>query len=175
MKKVKILLIALLIANSFWSCEKDDLCADGTPTTPGLIVEFYNIDNRAELKAVSNFAFYVPGMTDTIQPQESVSRIEVPLKTNAFSTQWAFRLTLPEAGGTIENTDLITFNYTTRDEYVSRACGYKTLFTLNASTNEVPNPLLENSALDETLWIQEISVEQPNINDENEVHVKIYF
>lgn len=175
MKKVKVLFISLLVANIFWSCEKDDLCADGTPTTPGLIMEFYNIDNRTVLKPVSNFAFYVPGMQDTIKPTGSVSKIEVPLKTDVLSTQWAFRLTLPEAGGVVRNTDLITFNYITRDEFVSRACGYKTLFTLNANTNDAPNPVLEDTDPADDLWIQEIYVEQPNINDENEVHVKIYF
>lgn len=175
MKKIKAIAVALLIANSFWSCEKDDICADGTPTTPSLIVEFYNKDNRTEPKAVSNFAFYVPGMHDTIKPTGSVTKIEVPLKTNALSTQWAFRLSTPITGGVIENTDLITFNYTTRDEYVSRACGYKTVFTLNPNTEAAPNPVLTDNEPQDNLWIQSFNVEQPNVIDENEVHFKIYF
>ena len=42
MKKLIITSIALVIAFSFWNCEKDDICEDGTPTTPRMIIEFYD-------------------------------------------------------------------------------------------------------------------------------------
>ena len=51
---------------------------------------------------------------------------------------------------------------------MSRACGFKTLFYLNYT-----NPTVLTA--DGNNWIQNIVVTQPNIENENEVHVKIYF
>ena len=180
MKKIlPALLTALFIANLFWSCEKDDICAEGTPTTPSLIVEFYDKDNRTVLKPVTNFRYSVGGAeADTLPgaPDPSpLERIEVPLRTDATSTQWYFRLSTPVTNGVNLNTDIITFNYTTNEIYVSRACGYKTNFTLNPDTNENPTPVFEDVPEADGLWIQDVSLEQPNIENENEVHVKIYY
>lgn len=173
----KIIVIALLFlctATAFWSCEKDDICAEGTPTTPSLIIEFYNNENRALPQPVSGFAYYVPGMPDTLSTEGSVSRIEVPLRTDAEATQWAFRLSTPVTGGFSFNTDLITFNYTTDRIYVSRACGFKTQFYLNAEAEGAPNPVITDATPADNLWIQDILVENPNIENEDEVHVKIF-
>ena len=63
---------------------------------------------------------------------------------------------------------MIKFNYAKSDVYISRACGYKTVFQLNA-TNAI------EVTADADNWIQNIEVSQPNILNENEVHVKIYF
>ncbi len=172
------LLLALFIANFFWSCEKDDICAEGILTTPSLIIEFYDKDNRTVLKPVSDFKYYAEGMNDTLPragEPTTFSRIEVPLRTNATSTQWAFRLSTPVTNGVELNTDLITFNYTTNEIYVSRACGYKTNFTLNPDLEESPNPAFEDSGENDGLWIQAVSLEEPNIENEDEVHVKIYY
>jgi hypothetical protein len=67
-----------------------------------------------------------------------------------------------------DNIDILTFNYQRVDEYVSRACGYKTLFTLNSTNPITVTPDSDN-------WIQSVVVSQPNIENENETHIKIYF
>jgi hypothetical protein len=104
------------------------------------------------------------------------SRVELPLRTNAQSTKWGLILTKTSNNVVTLNTDFLEFKYVTRDEYVSRACGYKTLFTLNPDTDAEPNPVLtDNTNPVDNLWVQDIVVEQTNIEDENEVHVKIYF
>jgi hypothetical protein len=41
MKKIVFITLSLLLAVSFWNCEKDDICAEGTPVTPRVIIEFY--------------------------------------------------------------------------------------------------------------------------------------
>ena len=173
MKKIKAIAVALLIANSFWSCEKDDICPDGSATTPSLIVEFYNKDNRTEPKS-ANLKYYAVGM-ETKADSIIGTRLELPLKTNEDITKWALILRTQEMNELIPNTDFIEFKYTRRDEYISRACGYKTVFTLNTDTEAEPNPVLSDTIPPDNLWIQSFSVEQPNIIDENEVHFKIYF
>ena len=51
MKKIYLL---FLIAITFSSCEKDDICDANTPTTPRLIIDFYDATNPTALKNVIN-------------------------------------------------------------------------------------------------------------------------
>ncbi|MFN7674395.1 DUF6452 family protein, partial [Flavobacterium sp.] len=62
-------------------------------------------------------------------------------------------------------------NYTRQNVYVSRACGYKTIFILNS-----PNGLIQtDTATPDLLWMQNINIQTTNINTENEVHIKVFF
>jgi hypothetical protein len=97
-----------------------------------------------------------------------VSKILVPLKTNQNSTILHFIQNGGDTNASNDNIDILTFNYQRVDEYVSRACGFKTLFYLNET-----NPITLTA--DSNNWIQNIQVQQTNIENENEVHVKIYF
>mgnify|MGYP006353373257 FL=1 len=45
MKKTILLLLA--VAFTFSSCEKDDICDANTPTTPRLVIGFYDFLNPA--------------------------------------------------------------------------------------------------------------------------------
>jgi|JI9StandDraft_1071089.scaffolds.fasta_scaffold450827_1 hypothetical protein len=168
MKKIVFLTLSLLLAVSFWNCEKDDICAEGTPVTPRLIIEFYDAANPTVLKNVTNLGIIEPTFTEGI-PFNGVSKIEVPLRTNSTTTTLNF---IENGGDTTDtsddNPDAITFNYATSNVYISRACGYKTIFQLDPTNPIVLSPDAAN-------WIQNIVVSQPNIENENEVHVKIYF
>jgi len=170
MKKLKIIAIALLIANSFWSCERDDICTEGTPTTPNVVIEFYDAANPTTLKTVTNLGVIAPGFTTGFS-FNGVSKIKVPLKTNSDITSLQFIQNGSDTDTTNDNIDILTFNYSRTDVYISRACGYKTLFQLNAGS-----PTLTDG--DASLWISTttpIVVIQPNIQNQNETHIKIYF
>jgi hypothetical protein len=167
MKKIVFITLSLLLALSFWNCEKDDICAEGTPTTPRVIIEFYDAANPTVLKNVTNLGVIEPTFTEGI-PFNGVSKIQVPLRTTADITTLNFTQNGSDTNSTNDNIDAITFNYERINEYVSRACGYKTLFYLNDI-----NPIVLTA--DGNNWIQNIEVMQPNIETENEVHVKIYF
>lgn len=167
MKKLKILALALLLGNSFWSCEKDDICSEGTPTTPNLVIEFYDAANPANLKPVTNLGVIAPGFTEGIG-YNGVSKIAIPLKTNEDVTILHFIQNGADEDISNDNTDILTFNYAREDVYISRACGFKTLFQLNDG-----NPVLTDG--DASLWIQSITVDHSYIQNENETHIKIYF
>ena len=153
------------------SCEKDDLCDPLITKTPNMIVEFYRAENREEPLTVSNLRYFVEGRTEEIEVGD-VDSTAVPLRVDATSTKWGFkRDRAGGAGSIITDTDYIEFKYTTREEYVSRACGFKTLFTLDS---DVPNPVL-TAGDDNTFWIESVEIEQYEIENENEVHVKVYF
>ena len=165
MKKYILLLFILIL--TFSNCEKDDICAEGTPVTPRLIIEFYDAANPTVLKNVTNLGVIEPTFTEGFG-FTGVNKIQVPLRTTANITTLNFIQNGSDTDSANDNIDAITFNYERINEYVSRACGYKTLFYLNDI-----NPI--ELTADGNNWIQNIEVMQPNIETENEVHVKIYF
>lgn len=161
MKKYIVLLFVVLFSVSFWNCEKDDLCADGTATTPRLVIEFYDETVTDSIITIPNIGFFETSVNDTIE-ESNVSQILVPLKTNEDSVTFALVLYGDTTTTTDDLTDYITINYTRQDIYISRACGYKTNFTIS------------DVALNSTNWISTDTIAQNSITNENEVHIKLY-
>ncbi|RXR16281.1 hypothetical protein EQG63_11690 [Flavobacterium amnicola] len=168
MKKILFGLFTLLFALSIWNCEKDDICEDGTPTTPKLIIEFYDNDNPTNTKNVTDLKVTAEGMTSSLE-YNAVSKIELPLKTDADLVKYNLVLNSKNADITLQNEDKITINYTRKDIYISRACGFKTLYNLNTNPNGMPLTTDSNN------WIKEIKIQKFTIENENETHVKIFF
>ena len=164
MKKIFLL---LLISFFFSGCEKDDICDAATATTPKVVIEFYDAVATTTPKNVTNLKITAAGFTTELK-YNAVSKIKVPLKTFTDVAVLNFNLNGSIDPTTDDNSDEITFNYTRKSAYVSRACGYKTTFVLDATTPVSVTP-------DGNNWIQNITVSQPNIENENETHVKIYF
>lgn len=177
MKKIFLLLVVVF---SFLGCEKDDICDANTPTTPRLVIEFY--DNNAPLattKAVTKLKAVADGMDgagvvfNTTLPVTDVNRylsndkkIYLPLRAGVDEFSTTYSLTLNSGVVGSENTDKVTFTYSHYNVFVSRACGYKTLFDLtNTNTNILTT--------DSNNWIKDISIYKANLESENEVHIKI--
>ena len=156
----------VLLSVSFWNCEKDDLCAEDTPVTPQLVIEFYDEADRTLLKNVTKLGILAPSFIQGYS-FDGVSKITIPLKTSQTNTALRFILNGSDADTSDDLEDLLTFNYSKEDVYISRACGYKTIFTLNEN-----NPIVKTVVDD---WIKDFEVVQPSINNQNETHVKIYF
>jgi hypothetical protein len=167
MTKIKIIALSFLLANSFWSCEKDDICTEGTPTTPNVVIEFYDAANPNNLKTVANLGVVASGFSTGLS-YNGVSKIKVPLRTNQDVTTLQFIQNGSDTDTTNDNSDVLTFNYTRTDVFISRACGYKTVFQLLDN-----NPVVTDG--DTSLWISSVNVTQSNIQNENETHLKIYF
>lgn len=177
----KIILLILVSALSFSSCEKDDICDANTPTTPRLVIKFYDFTNPSVPKNVTNLKVIGEGMTDGIifnpaatddsKYKTNANTISIPLRTNENTTSYSFTLNSGNANPAFVNTDNIKFDYTRQDLFVSRACGYKTIFTLDAT-----NPYTHTDAANpDQKWIKYISVEKSNIENEKETHIKIFF
>jgi hypothetical protein len=167
MKKYIIIISVVIIAFSLWNCEKDDICAETTPTTPRVVIEFYDFANPTVLKNVTSLGVVAPGFTQGFG-FSGVSKAILPLKTTDDSTILQFIQNGSDEDATNDNLDEIIFNYSRQVIYVSRACGYKTNFTLDATIGAV-------LTTDSNNWIQNITIEQPIIANENEIHIKIYF
>ncbi|WP_291132969.1 DUF6452 family protein [Flavobacterium sp. UBA7682] len=166
---MKKILALLLLAISFSGCEKDDICVD--ETTPRLIIEFYDDANPANLKNVTNLEVTEVGRADSLKIFSGVSVIELPLKNTADMTKYSLVLNSTSTIPGLPNDDYLEFNYTRENVFVSRACGYKTIFKLNNSNGFIPT---DSEALDSP-WILNHSIQTSNIETENDVHIKIYF
>lgn len=180
MKKIIATLVFACFA--FAGCEKDDICDPSTPTTPRLVVQFYDINNVSLTRNVTNLKVIGDGL-DADNPLLSESGlitwndtvVYLPLRVNETSTKFTLILNAEDADSSNDRTDELEINYTTSDVYISRACGFKALFNLFGNPMQQPLILNNNPAAIDGEWIRKIELIQSEINDENETHVKIYF
>lgn len=180
----KLVSILLIFTFGLSSCEKDDICDANTPTTPRLVITFYDISNPTKTKTVNNLKVIGDGMEEGIVFNESLavtdstryltsgSTVSIPLKVNDTISTFKFIYNEPSTNPALRNTDVLTFNYTTQNVYVSRACGFKTTFLLNSRI-----PFVQTDPDGDTLWMTQIDYETLNIDSENEdePHLKVYF
>ncbi len=176
MKKFVNISIALVLAVCFFGCEKDDICAGTTPTTPRLIIDFYDFANQSAVKNVTNLTAIAEGVSDTLVFNNELSdstryyfsgnSLALPLNVNDTVTKYRLKINSQSSNPLVFNEDLITINYRTQQLYVSRACGYKTIFRLSTITEQ---------GNVEDQWIRSLLIENPNVENENDVHVKIFF
>ena len=181
MKYFKILIIPIfLIAILSISCERDDICPDSTPTTPRLIIDLYNSESPENKKNV--FDLVVAGVDNDFILSDynfkDTNQIILPLKTDDNTTEY---ILIKEAfindNDTPDvatddyvdgNTDIITINYSREQVYVSRACGYKTIFK-NVTIS------LDDDDIDDDEWIVSQQPLNPNqsVENEDETHFNI--
>jgi hypothetical protein len=149
MKKFIVAIGVLLLG--IVSCENDDFCTE--PTTPRLIISFYDKDTPEEYKELPIYVWALE--KDSIYNLATVDSIYVPFNTNATTTSYAL--------ATTNIIDTLKFNYTVEDVFVSEPCGYKSVFsnlTIDTKTNN---------------WISSIEVTNQSVDNEEEAHVKIYY
>ncbi|MEO7976376.1 DUF6452 family protein [Flavobacterium sp.] len=176
----KILYFLLLFTFGLSGCEKDDICEATTPTTPRLVISFYDIlrpsirTSVTRLKVIGEeqpegIVFNKNGIDESKYLISSDS-IGIPLKTNNDSATFTFILNSGSTNPALTNTDKIKINYTRQNVYVSRACGFKTIYKLDTQ-----KPFEITDSGNDGLWLKEVQVQNPNIEFENETHVKVYF
>ena len=156
----KNILYLFLFALVFGACEKDDICL--SPTTPNLILRFYDTSDPSTLKAPTHLSIWAEGK-DTLAFFKNVSldSVYIPLNTNTTQTIYNFKTST--TGNIADNKyTKITINYTTEEIFVSRSCGLKSNFNTVTITSD-------------TGWFQSFT---PNsittIDNETSAHVKVY-
>lgn len=180
-------ILSLIILLTLQNCERDDICAEGTSTTPRLKVEFYDADSPEDLKSVPRLTAYGEGLilddsgmeiepttlsNETIIFNSSENSIDLPLRIDdnidqeRTITRFVFEkdsdLRLDETGDS--NIDTIEISYVPEFIYVSRACGFKSVFNdLNVTFDD-----------DGDTWISSITVDVTEVNNENTIHVRIF-
>lgn len=160
MKKNFLLLfvIALIIS----ACEKDDFCTKETPLTPNLVLRFYDNANQTEFKSVSNLSVWAEGK-DTLSNyiSQNVDSIAIPL--NTLDSEIIYNLKTSSTGNITDNKfNKLTVKYTTQDVFISRSCGFKTIFNSVEITSD-------------NGWFLSFTPNQlETINNEYNAHVKVY-
>ena len=170
MKILKIFVVLLVTITTLISCERDDICID--EITPYFIIRFYDADNPEFYKKVVDIKVELEGVDgfytdDGTTITSFTDSIAIPVKVTEDFTK--FKLTvskIDEADNLYENQDDIELHYTRENVYVSRSCGYKTMYyDVSITLNE-----------DEDNWIKTLEpTEDPlNIVNQEAAHVKIY-
>ena len=157
----RILFYSLLIIFIF-NCEKDDICLEGTPGTPRIIIRFFDQNEKIIPKPLSNVTVKALSK-DEDYVVFSGDSLGIPLKLISNSTIYTF--TYLDVLDNQEKIDTLKFNYKREDYYVNRACGF--LSNLIFTT-----PALE--ILDKESVFSGFKILNDTIKNENQAHLAIY-
>ena len=158
---VRMLFLSMVLLG-LWSCTKDDLCSEETPTTPLLTIEFLDITDRLTPKPANDLAIRVRDTDSTVvYPSVSDVTVAVPLDTETDLSQFY----LIDQASSEENLCVVELDlfYQRQDIYVNRACAFKTIYT-NMAFESDQTPLS---------WVQDIELLTPTVEDAS-VHMYIY-
>ncbi|AZQ43762.1 DUF6452 family protein [Nonlabens ponticola] len=162
-----IIIFIALIGLSTSSCERDDLCIPEDDTTPRMIVIFTDRLNPSERKDVASLRVnevdrdeFAPLNRDGATSLTQVDSIALPLRSDQGLTDFTFIQSLNQ----VDSFDDVAFEYEVDQEYISRACGFKSVYE-NLITTLQPNA--------DDPWIDSIIVLETEINDNQDIHVEI--
>ncbi|MGB3776029.1 MAG: DUF6452 family protein [Leeuwenhoekiella sp.] len=160
----RYILCCLLFLLALSACERDDICAESTPTTPLLVIAFFDENNRTQSKPINLEVSAVGGM-DTIKI-ENDTIISIPLRTDATNTSFIFykNRNIPGAVEDPDNRDRVTFNYNINEIYIDRACGFKVNY--DALTAQAIGG-------SDDRWISDISINNSTIINDSTYQVSI--
>lgn len=164
MKKIWFLALGCMF---FSGCEKDDICFGSESETPNVVIKLYDrLESEVPKRAVK-IAAIATGFNDTLFFDNAIE-IQLPLQINTNETSWKLRLyELTPTNDTIHKMDELRFTYTTEAMYVSKACGYKTIFH-NFNTVKIPNT-------SGNAWIQSFYKVTNEITTTNDAHIQLYY
>ncbi len=162
MKKAVFLIIGILFLTI--GCTRDDICTPETSKTPLLIIKFFNSENPEAPKTVNEFTVFRPQDEFSLFAPVSTDSIAIPLETSLDFTEYFF---VSNANDSIPLADFITFTYSREDEYINRACAFRTNFRDLDLSIDNPTPLS---------WIDEIIIQTDSVNarNQNEAHLSIF-
>ena len=144
------------------SCEKDDICNEGTPGTPSVVIRFYDHNNPSQSKSVQGFSFKEIN-------QEKPYRIltgdstALPMDLSKSYTRYAVIIS-SNSSNTVADT--LQFNHGDRkDIYSRRACGFSAEYRL------MDPPI---TVIGSPTWYIRYTILLDSIRNEDQVHLAIY-
>ena len=157
----RILFYSLLIIFIF-NCEKDDICIEGTPGTPRLIIRFFDQNEKITPKPLSNVTIKALSK-DEDYVVFSGDSLGIPLKLISNSTIYTF--TYLDILDNQEKIDTLKFNHKREDYYVNRACGFLSNLIFTTPAIEI---------LDKESIFLGFKILNDTIKNENQAHLAIY-
>ncbi|WP_340067013.1 DUF6452 family protein [Ascidiimonas aurantiaca] len=165
----KPIFCSLLLSLFLWisGCQRDDLCGEANPTTPRLIITFNDAANPEERKDATSLKVVGEGFDNAVPGLDRVTTdsIAIPLRSLSQETSYIFILNSEDNDQGVEtgNRDTLRFNYSTKEVFLSRACGVVANF----------EDLGESTITDADNWIQSVLILSTLVTNENETHVQI--
>lgn len=164
-KKRVYITVSLILLSIGLSCERDDICVDA-PVTPKLIIRFQNSDvsSAGVDKPVQSLQVTLVNDAErkVFQTPVSGDSILIPLDFAAEKTQFVFTRNVDDLNTDNTASDTLEFTYTTNQEFVNRACGFRSTFS-NL-----------NSELTSTNWIKRVEVVKEDVNDQESAHIRLF-
>ena len=150
------LLKILLTFSVLISCEKDDICIEGSENTNRVTIGF--IDNESKNPTGINLSFIKGVNNDSILSEEfSGAELKLPLMVNSNQTKYILEQN--------EIRDTLTIFHQTNHLYLNRSCGFKSNFLIKSDTEIIK----------ESGWIREISIVQDSIFNEEKTNIFIHY
>ena len=150
---MKKYIVFLGLISTLVSCQ-DDFCVD--ETTPNFIIRFYDKDSTVDVSKNINLIVNVADL-DSLFEGTSIDSIYLPVDTTDTIVTYNFSIL-----DSLNSEETLTINYEVEDVYVSKACGFKSIF------NNVSLTVSQNN------WIDSIVQVQSEIINDTQAHVKIY-
>ncbi len=168
MKRYSLIFLGIVLV--FIGCQRSDICTSGEPSTPRLVVKFFDANHPTRVKTVTNFNVKEINATDYYFSEPVNDTIAaIPLRTGHSSTTYRVVINQGDSLAPTSATlvDTLRFTYTAEEIYVSRACGFRDQFSnFNTTLDQTPD----------STWIKNIRVPQPDtIKNEKTAHLYIYF
>ena len=150
------LLKILLTFSVLISCEKDDICIEGSENTNRVTIGF--IDNESKNPTGINLSLIKGVNNDSIISEEfSGAELKLPLMVNSNQTKYILEQN--------EIRDTLIIFHQTRHQYLNRSCGFKSNFLIKSDTEIIK----------ESGWIREISIVQDSIFNEEKTNIFIHY
>jgi hypothetical protein len=146
----------LILILFFLSCEKDDICIEGSENTNRVTIGF--IDNESKNPTGINLSFIKGVNNDSIISEGfSGALLKLPLMVNSNQTEYILEQN--------EIRDTLIIFHQTKHQYLNRSCGFKSNFLIKSDTKIIK----------ESGWIREISIVQDSIFNEEKTNIFIHY
>ena len=145
----------LVLTLFFLSCEKDDICIEGSENTNRITIGF--IDNESKNPTGISLSFIKGINNDSIIESFSGNELKLPLMVNSNETKYILEQKKVK--------DTLIIFHQTNHLYLNRSCGFKSNFLIKSDTE----------ILKESGWIREISIVQDSIFNEEKTNIFIHY
>ena len=146
----------LVLTLFFLSCEKDDICIEGSENTNRVTIGFVNYKSGIQTGISLS---YIKGINNDSILSEGFSGnyLKLPLKVNSNQTRYILEHD--------KIKDTLKIFHQTNHLYLNRSCGFKSNFLIKSETE------IEK----ESGWIREVSIEKDSIFNEENTNIFIYY
>ena len=152
-RSYKFFLLFFLIT----SCEKDDICLEGSANTNRITIGFINSANESSSSVLLKNIRGV-NKDSIIHKDIDTDQLKLPLNTSSNRTDYILNYN--------EIDDTLSIKHRTIHEYLNRGCGFISNFILDKTTEDLDNIYG---------WIKKISIVKDSIFNEEKTNLYIHF